>query len=117
MTSRLTDSLGETHDGVTLPYFPLDEAYLARTFSATEEQRFQVLARLFEAEGRTLAEVPAAHMRGPLAAWCWLVLTTNGIEPEYQRQGSDVTPFPLSHYGIDFGFATIELRRWVWFLA
>lgn len=123
MTTALFDAAPFTEErpeadeapGVTLPYFngPFPGGYGG--FMATEEQRMAVLGRLFAQEGRDLADVPEAHRRrGPLSCWCWLVLVTNGLTPEFMSDGQ---PYTLVHYGIDLGFSAAAVRSWTFWLA
>lgn len=82
---------------------------------ASTQQRLDVLAGLFESNGHSYDELPPAYAAaGPLARWCWLVLTINGIEVESKPDGSY---YPLTHYGIDFLFAPTSLSAWTFYLA
>lgn len=100
---------------IALPFFPKPYPGDYGGLMATAEQRMAALGRLFVQEGHGISEVPQAHIkRGPLSAWCWLVLTVNGIEPEFMSTGE---PYSLVHYGIDLGFSSTAVREWTFWLA
>jgi hypothetical protein len=95
-------------DTLTLPYLDLAELDIAGLTLATDDQRWRAVRGLLDAENVT---VPDAWSTGPLQAWCYLVLAVNNIERD------DDQPRPLTHYGIDLGFSSEAVHRFVWFLA
>ena len=93
---------------MTLPYLSTDQLSAMSLLNASTEQRWTAVRRLVDAE--SVGPVPDAWSTGPLQAWCWLVLVVNGLAP------GDV-PHPLTHWGVDLGFASEAVRRFVWFLG
>jgi hypothetical protein len=97
---------------VSLPMLDLDGLDFGALTMATEDQRWRMVERVMADNGVDPATLPAAwHERGPLSAWCWLVLVVNGLDLD------DDDPRPLVHWGIDLGFSSTAVRRWVWCLA
>ncbi len=98
-------------DTVTFPYLDLTDHDLAATLLLTDDQKWTLVDRLLAQHDHDRSDVPAAWGDAPLAAWCWLVLVVNDIEHDpHQHQ-------PLTHWGIDLGFAGTALRRWIWAIA
>lgn len=95
-------------DSVTIPYLATGESGIMLT---DRDSQLRLLAKVFENEGHSLDEVPALWAETPLRAWCWLILTVNGLEldPEVHR--------PIVHWGIDLGFSSTEVRRFIWAIS
>lgn len=98
-------------DEVTLPYLNLTPQQRVGLFTASAADRYRLVERVFEAHGRTLAEIPPAWGTSPLQAWGWLVLTVNEIPLDPEQ------PEPLIRFGIDLSFADEGVRTWTWVVA
>jgi hypothetical protein len=97
---------------VELPVLDLSALDFGAITMLSEGQRWRLVDRLLSDHGYDRDDVPAAwEHRGPLSAWCWLVLAVNGFEPEPDD------PRPLVHWGIDLGFSSELVRRFTWALA
>lgn len=98
---------------IDLPYFELSEQEYSALFMADEDQRYRLLDKLMKnkPEGPQMEDIPPVWRTGPLGAWCWYVLEINGLEPDPNEKTS------LVHYGIDLGFCSQELRRWIGTMA
>lgn len=92
---------------VTLPFVVLDEI----AFFASESQRFELVRKAIE--GYDLPEPPVGSpwTDSPLRLWSWYVLKLNGLDVDPDEH------HPLTHWGIDTGFVTTDVRTFIWSIA
>ncbi len=98
-------------DSVTLPYLDLSDYDVVALTTMSDARRWQLLSRLFAEHGHQLEDVPAPWSTDPLRAWSRLVLPVNGIEVDADHHEL------LTRYGIDVGFSSSDVRRWIWAIA
>jgi hypothetical protein len=99
--------MGDNDKTVTLPHYVLEHAVL----TVDLEGRWKLVERLIESEGHTRNEIPEVWAESPLQAWCWLILTVNEIKFD-----PDI-PKPLCVYGIDLGFVSDTVNKWIWTIS
>ena len=75
-----------------------------------ESKRLDLVRRCYE-QYEIPYDVPEAWSDGPLTQWAWLVLVVNDLERDPE------THHALTHWGIDFGFSSETVRRWIWAIS
>jgi hypothetical protein len=98
-------------DTVTFPYLDLTRHPAGPTLLLTNDQRWSLVDRILSEHDHRRDDIPATWADSPLTAWCWLVLVTNNLDHDPNQH------HPLTHWGIDLGFASTALRRWIWAIA
>jgi hypothetical protein len=98
-------------DHLNVPYLDLSHHDMGALTLLDEDTKWNLVTRLLAEHGHQRDDVPEVWATHPLAAWCWLVLAINGIDhdPDDHR--------PLIHYGIDLGFSSEDVRRWIWTIS
>jgi len=96
---------------LTFPYLDLTAHDVTATLLLTDDQKWTLVDRLFTQHDHARGDIPAAWADTPLSAWCWLVLVVNHLDFNPGQ------PHPLTHWGIDLGFSSTALRRWIWTIA
>lgn len=92
----------DTVDSFEMRYLDLSDFDFGAITMATEDQRWEALAKLG-------IERPEDQSITPLRTWTDAMLIENGF-PELVGK-------PIIAAGVDIMFATIDVRNWVWFLA
>lgn len=103
------------NDNITLPYLKLPEnlgwQLMRLEPDEYDRRRHQLVDRVYADNGVPVVACPPAWRDGPLRRWCWLLLHVNGLDYDPDD------PKPLTHWGIDFGFAPTSVREWIWAIS
>lgn len=99
---------------ITLPYIDVGDigwSMMRLEDQTYTEKRNALVDKVYEHNDVDPELCPEAWAGAPLTRWCWLVLHVNDLEydPEVQH--------PLTHWGIDIGFAGEGVRQFVWAVA
>ncbi len=98
-------------DTLTFPDLDLTAHDISATLLLTDDQKWTLVGRLLAQHDHDRDDIPAAWAETPLAAWCWLVLVVNHLDFDPDQH------HPLTHWGLDLGFSSTALRRWIWAIA
>lgn len=97
---------------ITLPYLKVGDIgwqLMRLDTAAYDKARNDLVDKLYATNHADPA--PQAWSESPLTRWCWLVLEVNDLERD------PAVHHPLTHWNIDLGFSSTEIREWIWAIS